>query len=289
MAKRDRKERRIHLQPQLGTEKKDKQLISELDLVAPKENAPHDEPKTGLAAFKEGYAAYREKRQSKGGRKRTRIRLLSILGALTILFAMIGVVATVQYSAEVWQSITTRAGLKAELTPIIAPYVVTDAPEFIDASALSDTVKQRLAAWNLLLTADISAYSQDDYGNLFVPTADLYAVGVEMFGSGGTFTPTSDYMGSLAITYDTESGNYLLPLRPDYATYYPNITKIEKQKGGYLLQVQYMATDLLANLKPQSSGTVIKTMEYRLTEQEDILRVTSIRLISITADGYYQP
>ena len=57
MAKRNRKERRKHLQPELGTEKKDRQLITELDLVEPTENADEPQEKTGFAAFKAGYEA----------------------------------------------------------------------------------------------------------------------------------------------------------------------------------------------------------------------------------------
>ena len=289
MGKKDRKERRKHLQPELGTEKKDRQLISELDLVAPTENAEHTEELTGFAAFKAGYEEYRASRMTHAAKKRTRIRLLSLLAAVTIVFALIGVVATIQYSADMWHSITTKEAVKQELTPIIAPYVVTDVPEFTDVTLLSETVKQRLAVWQFLLYADISAYEQDDYGNLFVPTADLNVYAREMFGYNVTLNPRSDYAGSLAITFDEESGNYLLPLRPDYATYYPNITKIVKEKGGYLLQVQYMASDFLDNLKPQSSGTVIKTMEYHLTETDEGYRVDRVQLIAITADGYYQP
>lgn len=294
MAKQNRKERRKHLQPQIGTEKKDKQLISELKLVKPTENAaepdaPDSRADNPISRFFADYRSYREEREQEDHDRSVRRKRLGLFGAVTMVFAVIGIIASVRFCVSASISIANQSGLKEELKPYLAPYVVTDAPAFSDDSGLSDTVKQRITAWYLLLNTDISIYQQDDYSNVFVPEADMNLYAKQLFGEGTVLQPKSDYTGSLIITYDAESASYLLPLQPDYATYYPNITSIKKEKNGYILQVQYMASDLLANLKSDSEATVIKTMQYHLLETETGYQVISLKLVSIEADGYYQP
>lgn len=286
MASQNRKQRRKHLQPDAA--KKEEGLFAELELAKPTENAPQEKPQPeGFAASYQAFKA--RKQQEKASGKRIGRKRFGILGAFAVIFAVIGIISSVQFCVKTGVSIANQDKLKQELVPYLAPYVVIDVPEFTDNTGLSDTVKQRLAVWRLLLTADLSVYPADEYGNIFVPAADVDLYAKELFGKGVQLQPKSDYTGSLAITYDTESSSYLLPLQPDYATYYPNIVGIEKEKGGYVLQVQYMASDLLANLKTDSEPTVIKTMQYHLRESEDGYQVISVQLISIEADGYYQP
>lgn len=290
MANQNRKQRRKHLQPQVGTEQKDKQLISELNLAAPKENRSVVQENTRIGGFLRDYRAYRQQRENHTDeRGRASRKRLGVLGMLAVLFAVIGVIASVQFAVRAGVSIANQDKLKQKLTPYLSAYVVTDVPEFSDYSGLSQVVKQRLAAWQLLLDADLSLYPSDEYGNLFVPAEDVNGYAKRLFGEDAVLQPRSDYGGALALTYDDSNGCYLLPLQPDYATYYPNIVDIEKERGGYVLKVQYMAADMLVNLKPTSQGTVIKTMQYHLLETPDGFRVISVKLLSIEADGYYQP
>ncbi len=293
MAKKDRKQRRKHLQPEIGTEKKDQQLISELGLVSPKENLSPEKTQTeknnSYMKFVSDYRAYRKERDAEDHDRTVRRGRLSLLGIVTFFFAVVGVVAALQFCVNTGVSIANQTRLKEELTPAITAYVVIDVPEFEDISGLSDTAKQRVAAWYLLLNTDLSIYQQDDYDNLFVPFDAMNLCAKKLFGTDITLKPKSDYTGSLSITYDEESLTYLLPTQPDYATYYPVISGIKKHESGYDLTVQYMATDLLENLKPSSTATVIKTMQYHLEETDIGWQVKVVKLLSIEADSYYQP
>lgn len=293
MASQNRKQRRKHLQPGADAAKKEDNLFPELELAKPTENAVQpesdkSEEKAGFLASYQAFKAKKEQEKKTGGRRIGRKRF-AVLGAFAVVFAVIGIIASVQFCVKLGVSVANQDKLKQELMPYLAPYVVTDVPEFTDNAGLSDTVKQRLAVWRLLLTADLSVYPADDYGNIFVPAADVDWYAKELFGKNAHLQPKSDYTGSLAITYDAENSSYLLPMQPDYATYYPDIARIEKETNGYILQVRYMASDLLANLKPDSEPTVIKTMQYHLLKSEDGYQVISVQLISIEADGYYQP
>jgi hypothetical protein len=182
------------------------------------------------------------------------------------------------------QSIANQDSLKAELKQYVSPYVVNDLPEFSDASALSNAMMLRCAAWSLLLNADES-YEQDDYGNLIVPVSELSRYAKQMFGEDTELEPDSDYYGSLAISYDAEQEAYLIPQQPDYATYYPQIGAVHRTSDGYQVEVKYIISDLLTNLKADSEDVVVKTMQYTLEETDDGYRVTAISLLSVEADS----
>ncbi len=293
MAKKDRKQRRKHLQPEHGSEKQHHQLITELGLVSETENDPEYGKVTpennSVAKFLADYRAYRKDRDAEDRERTLHRSRLSLLGIFTMLFAVIGVIATLNFVVNTAVSVANQTKLKEELTPAVSAYVVNDVPEFTDPSGLSDTVKQRICAWYLLLDTDLTLYQKDDYDNLFVPFEAMNLCAKKLFGNEVTFTPKSDYTGALSITYDPVSMTYLLPMQPDYATYYPHIASVKKQKDGYRLEVQYLATDLLENLKPSSTPTVIKTMQFDLIETEYGMQVTAVMLLSIEEDNYYQP
>lgn len=316
MARKNRKERRKHLQTQNNANQKNNQQkpVTEVqnkqqadpiqpdtqppvqqDPVIQKLNEQQPEPQKSAPSaskqskFKADYNAWKEQRVQNAKNKPTRVKRLSIMGVFVSIFAVIGVIASVIFAVNATESLINQSSKKAALKSYIAPFVVTDVPEFTDDKDLSDTVKQRLAAWELLLNADLSQYPTDDYGNAFIPVVDMELYAKQLFGEDTVLKPKSDYTGSLAITYDKENSTYLLPLQPDYATYYPNITKMERNKDGYLLEVQYMTTDLLKDLKMESDPTVIKTMRYSLVKNKKNYQVTSVKLLSIEADGYLQP
>ncbi len=295
MAAKKKKGRRKAPQPVLKNEKKaqpaaQKLDLKQLDLAVETENAPQESADAEKKQFLERYRAYREKRKGGEERKRARHRRYALLGVICILFAVIGVIASVRFCIGAVRAISDQTALKAELTPYVSPYVVTDAPEFSKGGSLSDIVTLRCAAWDFLLSADILQYEQDGYGNVFVPRADLQRRAAAMLGRKVELQKRADYGGSLSISYDADSDSYQLPLQPDYTTYYPKITEIVKQKDGYKLKVQYLTADFLSNLRPKKQETVVKTMAYTVVETEEGgYRVSAISLISIEADGYYQP
>ncbi len=295
MATKKRKERRKALQSAPKNVKQSQPAEKELDLKqlhlavetanAPQENAPAESRRL-LAR----YRAYRDNRKSREERKRPHHKRYALLGIFCIIFTVIGLIASVRFCIDTGRAIADKSALKEELMPYVSPYVVIDAPEFSEGGSLSETVTLRCAAWDFLLSADISQYAQDGYGNVFVPRTDLQRRAAAMFGREVELQKRSDYGGSLSISYDSGSDSYLLPLQPDYATYYPKITAIEKQQDGYKLTVQYLTADFLSYLRPTTQETVVKTMSYTLLETEDDgYRVSAITLISIEADGYYQP
>lgn len=218
---------------------------------------------------------------------RSRNRAMGIFGALIIIFACVGVVATAIAAVNGVRSAMNNDEEKDHFAELIYPLVIMDPATFDDVSRLDQKTILTAGVWNFLLHADFSEYEANAMGAVTVPQVDIEYYCAQLFGTGLTYEhqPLGDTEYSFA--YDEENQSYDIPTNNMYISYLPEVTEIAHEADGIVsLTVNYISPSVAWNYnvfhEKDFSYEPQKIMKYVLATAEDgsyyIIEVEAIEL-----------
>lgn len=222
------------------------------------------------------------------GKKRRRFNKSVILGAVVLVFAVIGVISTVIFLGNKTYDLIDNTAQKEEFGQFIYPLVMLDPPPFDSVDKLDERTLLTAAIWNLLKNEDTSKYPQDEFGFITVPQTDVDSYAAKLFGQDVKVNHQSISDSEYTFDYSPDTQSYVIPSTPTFPPYTPRVEKIERSGSTYRLTVDYIpagdvwSQDLRGKkYEPEPA----KTLYYDLERVDGGYRITAVRTINSGSDA----
>ena len=201
-----------------------------------------------------------------------------VLGVITLLFALVGLVTTVIWLVGLIGDAVNNTWEKQALAEVVEPLVIIDVPAYESVNYLDEVEVIRAGVWQFLLDhPDTSGYQEDSFGNITVPQSDIEASIRQILGEHASIRHQSVEDSYLSIVYDEENQVYYLPTTPSVLPYSCEVLSISKNLDIYTLEVGYIPPgpfwDVGRHLDEEPQKTMIYTLQKVDTDQYVVLSV----------------
>lgn len=218
----------------------------------------------------------------KNERRKGRIRGAGSFGLIVLLLALIGLFFALKTGIGAASDLINQTTQKTELERVIYPLVIQEPIPFADATKIDKTTIIQSAIWYLFLNEDVdSKYAQDDLMNTLVPSSDVDAAVIKLYGEGLRYVHHT-IESNITIKYDVENRMYQIPVIA-YGVYTPRVMHYERQDNIYTLTVAYIppsafwSGDLAGN---RYSANPDKFYTYVLKKVKDGYNILAVKEIS---------
>ena len=167
-------------------------------------------------------------------------RRVAVFGTFILVFAIIGVIATIMAATKTTINIIDNKGQKDAIKKEVFPLVLLDPPPFESIDKLEARIVLSAAMWDFIIYEDKSRYQKDDLNNLTVPAVDIETHIVNMFGQEAPVEHQELSDSELQILYDAENMVYSIPSAASMVTYVPKIDQISRKGDIYTVTVGYL-------------------------------------------------
>lgn len=189
-----------------------------------------------------------------------------IVGAVVLVFALIGVISMVSLVAGKISKANDNTAKFQEYEKFIYPVVMNDPDTFDDVSKADCEQLIAISIWSILrsdLDADKYTYSEQ---GMLLPKEDVEKEFLRLFGSDVKVRHTSADGGGIEFKYSEKKGRYIIPITGITALYTPSILEAKEKSDSVTLLVGYLSgddweTDENGNpIKPEPSKYVSITL-----------------------------
>lgn len=216
--------------------------------------------------------------------KRRRRRISTIIGAVTMVLALIGFIAVARWGISLLSGIGNTDSQKSEYADFISPVVMSEVPVFEAWDAIPQDKLLQSSIFSVLLEMDVS-YERDDTGKFIIPSTDIVDEVKELYGAYSD-DPTQDEeintkirnaLYSAAGEDTTNTDVYYVDMEDSFHVAdglsgpSPQVTDVSRRDNTVTLVVQYLE-DL-----ETGSGAILYSRQYILTLVEDGYYVQAIR------------
>lgn len=208
-------------------------------------------------------------------RKRSTLMIGLAVGLLTL----IGFASVVSWTAGFVGSILNNTKQKEELKEFITPVVIFDPVPFNNVKDADGEFLLQASLWATLLSERSEAYTYDDIGLMLVPSTDVDAAAVRLFGESIALTHRTFDDYEVSYLFDEEIKAYHVPVIAKVA-YSPKVEKITKRGDALIVKVGYVppgniwAMDTSAKKYTPSPE---KYMIYEIKKARDGYNIVAIR------------
>ena len=206
-----------------------------------------------------------------------RRKLYYLFGIIVSILAIIGLVATVNFSITKVREFADNTQQKTEFARFVYPIVICDPAPFNQTVKLRNDTMITAAIWDIILYEDKSKY-EADFDMIIVPELDVEQHATKLFGSGLSFEHQSLLNASVQFYYDESIKSYRIPSNPKYFTYSPFIEDISRVGERYTLTVGYVSpTPAWLTLTSDDQPEPEKYVVYVVSKRGDEMTLVSIQ------------
>ena len=198
------------------------------------------------------------------------------LGIAVILLAIVGLVTTIQFSIGVVSDIVNQSALKNEFAVFLYPMVITDGPAFEAAESAPTSVVINAAIWRIIMNGDTDKY-ENDGTNMTVSEIDVESSAAALFGYGVNIEHQTVGLGATVFEYNAAAKSYLVPLDPNYNTYWPRVSEISNVGELFTVTVEYMPPSMFATEGMDYQLEPDKIMVYTVSRTASSMTIQSLR------------
>lgn len=198
------------------------------------------------------------------------------LGLVTIVMAVVGLITTIRFSIGVVSDIVNQTALKNEFAVFLYPMVITDSPAFEAASDAPNSVVINAAIWRIIMNGDTDKYENDGV-NLTISEIDVESSAAALFGYGISIEHQTVGLGTTVFEYNASLKSYLVPVDPNYNTYWPRVSEISNVGGMFTVTVEYMPPSMFATEGMDYQLEPDKVMVYTVSRSASSMTVHSLR------------
>ena len=164
-----------------------------------------------------------------------------IVGALLVLFVVIGVFSTVRFFAGKAQRLSLRDRQFEQYRVLLRPVVMNDPSAFDDVTLANESELLSIAIWNILLQDPDPDQYEFAEGDMLLPKEEVEESLHTLFGADVTVTHATVDGGGVSFGYSEKKGCYTIPITGVTPIYTPRIEKIELKNERVLLTVGYLS------------------------------------------------
>ena len=206
-----------------------------------------------------------------------RRKLYYLFGIVISILAIIGLVATVNFSIAKVKEFAENTQQKTEFARFVYPIVICDPAPFNQTVKLRSDTMITAAIWDIILYEDKSKY-EADFDMIIVPELDVEQHATKLFGAGLSFEHQSILNATIEFYYDESIKSYRIPSNPKYFTYSPYIEEISRVGERYTLLVGYVSpTPAWLTLTSDEQPEPEKYVEYVVSKRGDEMTLVAIQ------------
>lgn len=216
-------------------------------------------------------------------RKNPKKTLNTVVGAVLLVFSVIGIISTFSYAIKHIRSFTEGESKQSEFADAVYPAVIMDIEAFQNGSELSSQQVITASVWKLIMSGEIDKY-EHTFDIISVPAVDIEAEAVKLFD---TEFPNLEHQtvgsGELKFYYNEDTGTYNIPSKPMLFSYKPRITALSRDGDIYTAEVEYIQEKpywMENNSKYNSE--VSKVVKFRLKPSGDDYAIISMEIIKLS-------
>ncbi|MEE1279885.1 MAG: hypothetical protein UHH95_03515 [Oscillospiraceae bacterium] len=171
-------------------------------------------------------------------------RATTLTGAVVLAFALIGVLTVISLLISLVASLFDNSKEKEYFKQFIKPVVMVDPVAFSSVSNADEHALLMSSMWNLLMNVgEDTAYPEDEYGMMIIPSSDLDVSAANLFGSEAKLSHQTFGNTSITFEYDSENSSYIVPPMGYTVQYEPRVEKIKRKGKMYTLTVAYISSN----------------------------------------------
>ncbi|MBO6230253.1 MAG: hypothetical protein J6O50_06775 [Ruminiclostridium sp.] len=209
-----------------------------------------------------------------------------IFAVFVIIMSVIGIISTVNFTANTISDIANRTDLKNELALFLYPVVCVDPPDCDSADELPSTIIVESAIWRIILTGDNTNYEKLYNTYMYVPAIDVEYSVRSIFGNSVKIEHQTVGTMDITFTYVEDMNSYLVPINPHYTAYSPRVTDVSNVGELYTVTVEYIPPSALAVEGIEFEVGAQKTMVYTLSKSKSSTTLHSIKNITRLDSSY---
>ena len=164
-----------------------------------------------------------------------------IVGALLVLFVVIGVFSTVRFFAGKAQRLSLRDRQFEQYRVLLRPVVMNDPSAFDDVTLANESELLSIAIWNILLQDPDPDQYEFAEGQMLLPKTEVEDSLRALFGADVSVQHATVDGGGVSFGYSEKKGCYTIPITGVTPIYTPRIEKIELKNERVLLTVGYLS------------------------------------------------
>lgn len=216
-----------------------------------------------------------------------RRRLASLVGAVFIIFAAIGIISVGTMGYKSVKGLFDNSAEFERYERFISPVVMMDPAPFSVVENIEDDLLLQSSLWAALTGENRGAYTYDENGLLLVPSSDVNVAAAKLFGPTVHVIHRSFDDNDASYLFDPEISAYRVPSINKVA-YSPSISSIQKNGDDLVLTVGYVApgniwTTEPANANENSEPTPEKYMLYTLSKNGNEYYISAIDYVDSAA------
>lgn len=209
-----------------------------------------------------------------------------VFAVFIIIMSVIGIMSTVNFTANVIADIANRTDLKNELALFLYPVVCVDPPDCDKVEELPSTIIVESAIWRIILTGDNSNYEKLYNTYMYVPASDVEYSVRAIFGNSVKIEHQTVGTMDITFTYIEDMNSYQVPINPHYTAYSPRIKDVSNIGELYTVTVEYIPPSALAVEGIEFEVQPQKTMVYTLSKSKTWTTLHSIKNITRLDNSY---
>ncbi len=264
--------------------KRRKQPVAKPEKPAPKEHKEHETILSSLAgALDEDYSEIEEVMSPQQPSETTKTKypvsqkIFFCVGVFILAMAIVGIVSTVNFTANFIGEIADQTSLKNEFAVFVYPVVASDPPAFENIEDLPSSTIINCSIWQIVLSGNTENYEIVDEYFMSVPEIDVEAAAASLFGYGFVMEHQTVGFGNTVFEYVADTKSYTVPINPALNSYSPRITELSNVGELYTVTVEYMPPSALAIAGIETENDPDKTMIYTISKSKGKMTINSIR------------
>ncbi len=203
-------------------------------------------------------------------RKRRKNKLALPVGIITVILAVIGLIAVINACVGFAKDGKNQTARKAEYEQLLKPVVMFDPDTFDDLTKANKSQLLYSSIWALLMDEEGMSkypYATGETFGIQIPQSDVETSFTKLYGSEIDVTQlhSSVDMSGYDITYDSALQSYIIPITGVESAYSPKVYSIDKQGSSVVLNVGYIGNKAWSD---------IENDEYTAPEPDKIMKIT---------------
>jgi len=206
--------------------------------------------------------------------KRLRRRVSTVIGTLTMIFAMVGFVWVIHYAFGALAGIGNTDETKEKYTDFISPVVMSEVQPFESWSAIPAEKLLQSAIFHVLTNMEESYYDTDDTNKIVIPSGDVAAAVQELYGEAAVLGADALNVLDSDDAYYSDTDDCFHVAATGISGPQPEIVAISRKGSEVTLTVGYLDETGVA-----SSDGYYLTMTYVLQVSGDDMYIKAIRSV----------
>ncbi len=228
-------------------------------------------------------------------RRRGKRRWAAPLGISIFVFAVIGVIYTINLGIRSFEEAFDKAEEIEYFNDFLLPVVMVDFPPFADSSNISSVKALEAAMWKTMMsTEDGEHFDIDDMGRQIIPTEIIMKNARSLFGEDININFVNFGEVDNIFEYDEENDCYHAPIFGATNLYTPDVKSYRRRGSTITLRVGYISAEAEwgedkngSKIAPEPEKYMIYTLEREKVPQSETSGSSGVFVSRKTAYKFY--